>query len=349
MVGRERAGAYLRMTAQTRFEMQADRHEYSAPFFIVGSGRCGSTLLRMMLASHSRLAIPPETWFLIPLVKEFGIDRPLTADEVERAVSIITDHYRWPDMKIDGQEFRREVARLSATSVRDLAEIVYRWHLNAEGKVRWADKTPVYIEILPELARMFPESRFVHLVRDGRDVAKSFKATGWDSGGRWLHDNTREWTKAINYQWRWARSGLEDRILLVRYEDLLLDMEKTLRQICQFIGENFEPQMLAWEGTVDQQVPEREQVRHTKLKQRIGVEGVARWKSEMTAREVFVSEAFMGSNLRRLGYQRRYTSALLVPAMALTRLYCRTVLPIVQFQARALRFIHKRLVGTGST
>ena len=164
-----------------------------------------------------------------------------------------------------------------------------------------------------------------------------------------MHDNTREWSKAINYHWRWARSEFAHRILLVRYEDLVLDVERTLRQICQFIGERFEPQMLAWEGKVDQQVPEREQIRHAKLKQRIGVEGVARWKSEMTAREVFVSEAFMGSNLGKLGYERRYTNVLLAPAMALTRLYCRTVLPTVQFQMRALRFLRKRLrFGPGS-
>ena len=320
------------------------------PFFIVGSGRCGSTLLRMMLASHSRLTIPPETWFLIPLVKQFSIERPLSADEIERATAIITGDYRWPDMKLDAQAFRRDVSQLIEPSVRDLVEVVYRWHVTAEDKARWGDKTPVYIEILPELARMYPGSRFIHLVRDGRDVAKSFQATGWPSGGRWLHDNTREWTKAVRCHWRWCRSEFRDRILLVRYEDLVVAMEATLRQICRFIGEEFEPQMLAWEGKVEEQVPEREQVRHTKLKLRIGPEAVTRWKREMSARETFVSEAFMGSHLSRLGYERRYASPLWAPAFALTRLYCRTVLPTVQFQTRAVRFLRNR-IGTllGST
>jgi Sulfotransferase family len=314
-----------------------------APFFIVGSGRCGSTLLRVMLTSHSRLSIPPETWFLIPLVKRFSIDRPLNAAELQSALSIITGDYRWPDMKIDAQEFRHRVSQLAQPQMRDLAEVVYRWHVQSEGKARWGDKTPVYIEILPELARMFPGSRFIHLVRDGRDVAKSFKATGWDTGGRWLHDNTREWTKAVKFHWLWTQSEFRDRVLLVRYEDLLLEMEATLRRICLFIGEEFEPQMLAWEGKVDEQVPEREQVRHTKLKQRIGLEGVARWKREMSARETFVAEAFMGAHLTRLGYERRYASPLWAPALALTRLYCRTVLPAVHFQTKAVRFVLKRL------
>jgi hypothetical protein len=321
--------------------MQADEAVTSAPFFIVGSGRSGSTLLRMMLCSHSRLTIPPETWYLLPLLQRFKIDRPLSTAEILDAVSIMTHHYRWPDMKLDAQELRSEVSQLTEPYLRDVVEVVYRWHLRAEAKVRWGDKTPIYIEILLELGMMYPNSKFIHLVRDGRDVAKSFQATDWVS--RWLHDNTREWTRALECQQRWERSELRHRILQVHYEDLVLETEATLREICQFIGEEFEPQMLSWEGKVDQQVPPRERVVHSKLKLRIGSDGVARWKREMNAREIFVSEAFMGTHLRRLGYERRYPSPLWAPAFALTRMYCRLVLPAVEIARRALRFLRNRL------
>lgn len=82
---------------------------------------------------------------------------------------------------------------------------------------------------------------------------------------------------------------------------------------------------------------------HRKLKLRIGPEGVARWKREMSARETFVCEAFMGAHLTRMGYERRYPSAFWAPAFALTRLYCRTVLPLVDIQIRALHFLRRRL------
>jgi hypothetical protein len=319
---------------------RADEFAATAPFFIVGSGRSGSTLLRMMLASHSRLTIPPETWYLIPLLRRFSIDRPLNADEVESAISIITSHYRWPDLKLDAQDFRRETALLPEPYLRDLVEVVYRSHVQVEGKARWGDKTPIYIEILPQLATMYPNSRFIHLIRDGRDVAKSFQATDWI--GRWLHDNTREWTRALECHWRWVRSDFRDRILQVRYEDLVLETEGTLRQICGFIGEEFEPQMLSWELKVDEQVPARERDVHAKLKLKSGAESVARWKREMSAREMFVSEAFMGSVLTRLGYERRYRSPFWTPAFVLTRLYCRTVLPVVELHIRGARFLRNR-------
>jgi hypothetical protein len=321
--------------------MRSDESATTAPFFIVGSGRCGSTLLRMMLVSHSRLTIPPETWYLIPLLQRFSTNRPLNTNEIEGAVSIMTSHYRWPDMKLDAEDLRRAVNQLREPYLRDLVEVVYRSHAEAEGKARWGDKTPVYIEILPQLAMMFPNSRFIHLVRDGRDVAKSYQTTDWV--GRWLHDNAREWIRALDCHWRWVGSELRDRILQVRYEDLVLETGATLREICRFIGEEFETQMLSWESQVDEQVPPRERDAHTKLKLRMGTESVARWKREMSAREIFLSEAFMGSHLMRLGYERRYESSFWVPAFVLTRLYCRTVLPAIEWQIRAARFFRNRL------
>jgi len=319
----------------------ADANLPTVPFFIVGSGRSGSTLLRLMLCSHSRLSIPPETWYLLPLVEYFSIDRVLDAAEVDSAVAMITQHYRWSDMKLDAQELRRRLSQVPPPRLRDIVEVIYRWHMEAEGKARWGDKTPIYIEILPQLARMFPGSQFIHLVRDGRDVAKSHQAAGW--AGPWLHDNTREWTRALECHRRWASSEFRERILQVRYEELVLDTEATLRKICQFIGEKFEPQMLSWEGTVDQLVPERERHIHTKLKRRIDPDSVARWKHEMSARELFVAEAFMGTHLTRVGYELRYRGPLWAPAFALTRLYCCTVLPAVEIQIRAVRFLRRRL------
>jgi hypothetical protein len=296
----------------------------------------------MMLASHSRLCVPPETWYLIPLVKRFSVDRPLAAHEAEEAVSMIIGHDRWQDMRLDAQEYRREVSRLTRPYLRDLIEVVYRRHQQAEGKVRWGEKTPQYIQIVPQLLTMYPDARFIHVVRDGRDVAKSIQAREW-TGSRWLHDNTRWWTETIESHWRWARSAVRDRILLVHYEDLVLETETTLRKICRFIGEEFEPQMLAWERVVDEQVSPRERMQHTKLKLKIGPEGVARWKREMSARETFIGEAFMGSNLRRLGYELRYASRLWLPLFALTRLGCRTVLPLYEMAARVRRGLRYRL------
>ena len=328
MVGER--GSSLSTTAQSS----------AAPFFIVGSGRSGSTLLRLMLASHSRISIPKETWFLSALVEEFPCDRLLQESEIGRAIAVMTNHDRWPDMGLDAAEVRRRVANLSGVRLRGLVEIVYRWHLEVEGKSRWGDKTPPYIEIVPSLAAMFGDAKFIHLIRDGRDVAKSFQRQGWN--GPWMHGYTREWLRAVELDMRLSKTPLNERILRVRYEDLVLHPEATLRRICAFIDERFEDQMLLWQGNLSDAIPDREKKFHSGLSRNLNPLDTGRWKREMTSREIFVAEALIGTQLSHFGYERRYRSQLWSPILAVTRIYCRTVLPVVGLQRKVAGFVGRR-------
>lgn len=312
-----------------------------APFFIIGSSRSGSTLLRLMLASHSRIAIPSETWYLIALLEEFPGDRPLRKNEIGAAISMMTNHYTWPDMGLDATEFRHRVANLRGVRLRDLVEVVYQWHMEVEGKSRWGDKTPAYIEIVPALAAMFGNAKFIHLIRDGRDVAKSFQRQGWH--GPWMHGYAREWLRAMELDRKLGKTQLNERILRVRYEDLVLHPEATLRTICAFIDERFEDPMLRWRGKAAEAIPDREKRLHSSLGREMTPSDVGRWKREMTSREVFVAEALIGTQLSRFGYERRYRSKLWSPLFAATRIYCRTVLPVVELQCRVSGFVGRRL------
>jgi Sulfotransferase domain. len=302
------------------------RKDEDQPFFIVGSGRSGTTLLRMILASHSRLAIPPETYFLDPLLKRLPATRPLTKDEVARAIAIVTGSIRWPDMGIDADTYAAEASALAQPTLRDLVEIVYRTHLVREGKQRWGDKTPAYIRIVPQLAELYPGARFIHLLRDGRDVAKSFQSVGWY--GPLLNRNMGEWLEATELDARWRQGPLADRLFLVRYEDLVRDTERTVRGICEFLGEAYEPQMLAWEDKVDRLVPQREMGIHAKLRRRPDPGDIERWRREMSLSEQLVAEAFMGRELSRAGYARRFGGLLWQPLMPAVRYFCRLVLPL---------------------
>ncbi len=224
--------------------------------------------------------------------------------------------------------------------LRDLVEIVYRSHMEAEGKSRWGDKTPAYIEIIPSLAAMFDDAKFIHLIRDGRDVAKSFQRQGWH--GPWMHGYTREWLTAVELDMRLSKTQLNERILRVLYEDLVLHPEVTLRRICAFIDEQFEDQMLQWHGKVDNSIPVREKNIHSSLGRDMNPSDVSRWKREMTSREIFVAEALIGTQLSHFGYERRYRSKLWSPLLAVTRIYCRKILPVVGLQRRGYGFVRRR-------
>jgi len=313
----------------------------TAPFFIIGSGRSGTTLLRLILGSHSRLSIPPETWYLNKLPDLLTLDRPLTSQECERVVQVMTGHYRWPDLDFHTDEFRRRVAALKSPRLRDIVEIVYLEHLAREHKSRWGDKTPGYIELVPQLAQLFPGAKFIHVIRDGRDVAKSFQVRRWS--GDWLHQNAGEWLTAMSCGERWKSSTLARQLLEVRYEDLVLDQENQVRRICQFLEEEFEPQMLTWHTNVENLVPAREIHIHEKLTQAPTSEDVGRWKRELRAREVLVCEALMGRHLKLHGYELHFAGRGWRPILWLTRQYCEQVLPVASMPLRAFRALKKQI------
>jgi len=313
----------------------------AAPFFIVGSSRSGSTLLRMILTSHSRLAIPPETWYLLPLLEQFPLDRPLDAHALECAVTMVTSDYRWPDMSMDTSTFRRRAIELKEPYLKDLVEIVYKYHLEQEGKLRWGDKTPGYIKIVPQLANLFPDALFIHLLRDGRDVTRSMEAVGWY--GPEVRNNTREWSEAVDCYECWQRSALADRMMTIRYEDLARETDATMRSTCGFLGERFEPQMLSWEGNVSRLIPLREMQIHGKLGRKPNTADVARWKREMNAWEILAIESFIGSRLRRNGYALTFHQRIWFPVFACVRLYCSTIVPATLFTMRAFRFLRRRI------
>ena len=106
-------------------------------------------MLRVILVSHSRITIPPETWFLLPLLRRLPTDRPLDGTQVEFAVETIVGHYRWPDMMMSKPDFRRRVQELERPFLRDIVEIIYQTHMERDHKPRWGDKTPGYIEVVP--------------------------------------------------------------------------------------------------------------------------------------------------------------------------------------------------------
>jgi hypothetical protein len=312
----------------------------NAPFFIVGSGRSGTTLLRVMLASHPRITIPPETWFLVPLTQQLPCSSPLDRQQVQRAIQIMTRHYRWPDMGMSEDELREQINRLTSPTLTNVVEVLYAKYLREEHAQRWGDKTPPYITILPELQMLFPEAQFIHMIRDGRDVTKSLWEQRWH--GRWLHCGTVEWNGAIKAAHEYEGTPIGSRIMTLHYEALVSHPQQSLQRVCDFLGEVYDPNMLKWADTLDSRIPEREKAVQTKLAKVPQLEDIERWKREMTARQVFVVEAFTAQALIQSGYVPRFRSILWRPLFALARWWCTVVLPAVDFAERVYRFTLKR-------
>lgn len=272
--------------------------------FIVGSDRSGTTLLRLIVNQHSQLSVPAETWFLIDLVDEFGLERPLDVATVERAIEIVKAKGRWKNFSVTDTQF----AEITGHAPMGLAEFFDRlmtYEIESTGKPVWVDKSPEYVLHLDWLAPLFPEARFIHISRDGRDVFESLQPRRWRGRTPWRIG--QYWAACIDSADR-ARSALPaDRWLWIKYEDLVLDLDETVKQVCAFLGVTFEPAMLDFHESAAGNVPKQSLVKgfHKKLLRPPAATDVYRWKSAKPRAQLTMFEAVVDRQLGRAGYEQR--------------------------------------------
>lgn len=270
--------------------------------FIVGVSRSGTTLMRLMLDAHPELAIPPETHF---------IPQAARCNSTEAFLEVIKSHERFPDYQIDPEALRRRIWSLKAGDVSGALRVFYETYAERFDKRRYGDKTPRYLRSMPLVQGMMPEARFLHLIRDGRDVA----ASGLDAG--FGASTVAEWAK----QWRsHIESGRLDSKRLtpgsymeLRYEDLVLDTSKTLREVCEFAGLPWDERMLDYHHGAQERIRElgndlavksgEERVQmHSLTSQSPQSDRVGSWESRLDPEQVGEFEEIAGDVLRELGY-----------------------------------------------
>lgn len=271
------------------------------PFFVVGYPRSGTTLLRFMLASHPRLFIPGETGF-IPYLRA-PANRPLGRREVRRVSRRIAR------LNVEWQGTVAEAPALEEALVEprlgELVDELFRRRMRGAGAARWGDKTPLYVLHMPALAAIFPGARFIHLVRDGRDVAASAVAK-W--GRRYPQ---RLYLDEVYILLRWAEAVRRGRrtgarfgggcYLEIRYEELVRRPEATLRGVCDFLGEELHPDMLAHERLARRVVGLGN---HIEVLEPTSPGRIGRWRRDLSPAGAWAADRLVGSLLDELGYER---------------------------------------------
>jgi hypothetical protein len=181
---------------------------------------------------------------------------------------------------------------------------IYTVYANEQGKQRWGDKTPMYMQNLRLLERLFPDALFVHLIRDGRDAATSFLAMPRGIVTEtWMHPRSPagfacQWRVEVRAAQRLGRRVGSERYLEVRYEDLVGDVKSALRKICSFAGLRFEPEMVEYADHVDVSAKPH----HQRLT-RPPTPGLRNWRTETSPEDVGAFDQVAGDLLRELGYE----------------------------------------------
>ncbi|MBB2943884.1 hypothetical protein FB565_003613 [Actinoplanes lutulentus] len=269
------------------------------PIFVVGCPRSGTTMLQLMLHAHSRIAIPPETRFLLAGYTkraEFGD----LADEANRRAlgRWIVELSQFEDLGLDAATVVEAVVAAPPT-LGSAFGTVFTMYSARFGKPRWGDKRPLYLRHLPTILRLFPDAQIINIMRDGRDCVSSLKETPWKPAE--FDTMIDYWTQSADSSLLAARRYPRDVYHLVRYEDLVADPEPHLRTICEFLGEDFEDAMTRPNQLASVAVPEYK-TWHTMTHKAPTTERVASWKSRLTEDEVRLCETSFGERLAKFGY-----------------------------------------------
>jgi hypothetical protein len=283
----------------------AKRYYRDPHHFIVGCARSGTTLLYRIVDAHPEIAITPEMhWITHHFKSRNGLVTP-------ELVSELAGHKRFGQFEINREQFEDLLGSGEPVSYPTFLSSVFGLYGKIKNKPLVGNKTPAYVRSIPTLHGLWPKAKFVHIIRDGRDVCLSI--LNWKKGERiagrfatWSEDPVS--TTALWWKWN-VRLGREDGAPLgpdlyheVHYEALVSEPAKTCERLCNFLGIPYDDAMLKFhEG-------------RTKMKPGLDAKnawlpvtsGLRDWRTQMPAEYLERFEAAAGDLLEELGYERAF-------------------------------------------
>lgn len=286
-------------------------------FFILGRPRSGTTLLRTLLDAHPEIKVPPEYPVLLNLYRQFGKCRRYTP-EVKKKFSeafkerLASPNWQYSFLGIDEEELSRNLQALPEHSLfKDVFCLFYVHYSSVfphtEPLRAIGDKNPIFATFAWRLHQIFPDARFIFLIRDYRDNFLSVRKFAFEApivalqAYRWKYVARL----AVRFQHRYPTQTL-----LIRYEDLANEPEKILRQILQFLGLDWNAQMLDYykyaEIVTEKYDKELLELFHKNLGKPVNRDAIGQWKHFLRQNEIKVADFVVGSWAERMGYQRIY-------------------------------------------
>jgi hypothetical protein len=299
-------------------------HGYSAPAkrmasadyapmpFIVGVGRSGTTLLRLLLDAHPSLAMTPETHWLPGAIQILAH----SPEKIAEARVHIANEPCWRDMGVSDDRLDSIVERHDLLRPADTLRAIYRTYADRFGAAFVGDKTPLHNLHMLDIANLLPEARFIHLIRDGRDVAVSYRDL-------WFGPGCDVKAAALLWMWRIRETRQQAQFLPhyleVSYEELVSRPQQALRRIAEFIEVPYDPAQLGAHAGASERLAELQDVVrpggeviqadrrrsiHALTSSPPDPTRIGRWKTLMTPDEIEIFEGIAGDMLSDLGYVR---------------------------------------------
>lgn len=271
-------------------------------FFIVGAARSGTTLAQLMISSHPDVMLPDETGFYPILYnRHVNILGELSKPEdFERAVETTLNFHRIKDLDLDSDNIRSKchTGNLSWETIllAILAAVAEKYSVNRVG-----EKSPGHLHYIGLLKDRFPNSKFIHIIRDPRAVILSMTKVAF--GSQDIKELCNRWQSAMEIHRKYADHLGSKRYMVVKYEDLVLESEKTLHSICEFLNIEFSPQMMEHHKRSFLGFNKRYIAHMSNTLKPVFSSSVEKWKDELNPWQVAVMQDLLSNDMHFMGYE----------------------------------------------
>lgn len=267
--------------------------------FLGGCERSGTTLLASLLGGHSKCLTIPESQFKIDVLRPYG----LPTDESELRDAALRTLHNWRFRawgvnielsEIPWKSFDRSYAKFYEWLVSQYGRSVENSHYEC-----WIDQTPENVKNLSTFFELFPEAKAIHIIRDGRAVTASVLPLDWGPSTA-LH-SALDWAQKVLTGICAEAAYGPDRVYRIYYETLVKQPEESLRELCEWLGLEFESRMLANEGY---RKPDYYNYKaHKLVGMRTDRNRATAWQSNLSEQQLGIFESHTGELLSYLGYQ----------------------------------------------
>ena len=302
------------MKSNTKQIISLEKKKSLPLFFIIGRPRSGTTLLRTLFDAHKNVIIPLESPFMILFYIKYYRKKTWTTDDILEFYNLLTSHETVEYLSInnwiiDKENLKKELLSCKGkTSFAELCKIVnanYLSLINKEEITLIGDKNPAYSNKTDYLLKLYPDAKFIHLTRDYRDHIQSLHKVDFGNGVVPLQ--AYRWKKSVELNQR-LQKKYPKQFFFIRYEDFVVEPAKHLKNICKFLGINYDPEVLEFHR-LKEHVSEKYQhpdlmKYHSSLFKPIDARNVGDWKKNLTHEQVESAEAVAGKTGEKLGYPR---------------------------------------------
>ncbi len=279
--------------------------------FIVGRPRSGTTLLMSLFDAHPNVSIPPECQFVINLYSKYKNICHWDEEKIDEFIEDLKIQWRFDIWKVDLKELKRSLLAFNyEATYSDVCKCVYILNKSVfpkEDILLIGDKNPGYTIYTQRLSKIFPDAKFIHIIRDYRDNLVSIRNVDFELPITSMV--VYKWTYFIK-RFRKAMNQYPGTHIEVRYEDLVRHPETELKKLCEFAGIPYREDVFKFHEKTEEALKmyptEIMNKYFGSLMKKINTSRIGIWQQGLTKKQIKIADSTAGKYADLLHYDKQY-------------------------------------------